>query len=82
MLDNIKQMLYNILVKRLRETKSRFTKGKQKEVNEMNERREESGMTNAQLDAFLETLARLIESDAENIEQAAEIVRNAKTAEK
>ena len=48
----------------------------------MNEKREESGMTNAQLDAFLETLARLIESDAESAEQAAEIVRNAKTAEK
>lgn len=47
----------------------------------MNERREESGMTNAQLDAFLETLARLIECGAENITQAAEIVRNAKTAE-
>lgn len=47
----------------------------------MKYKQEESGMTNAQLDAFLETLARLIESDAENTEQAAAIVRNAKTAE-
>lgn len=48
----------------------------------MNERREESGMTNAQLDAFLETLARLIVCSAENVAQAAAIVRNAKTTEK
>ena len=36
------------------------------------------GMTNAQLNAFLETLAKLIESKAENVEDAAKIVREAK----
>lgn len=37
------------------------------------------GMTNNQLNAFLETLAKLIESQAETVEEAAEIVRQAKT---
>ncbi len=37
-------------------------------------------MTNAQLNAFLETLAKLIEAKALTAEQAAEIVRTAKTA--
>lgn len=36
-------------------------------------------MTNPQLDAFLETLALLIEAKATTIAEAAEIVRNAKT---
>lgn len=36
-------------------------------------------MTNAQLDALLETLARLIEAKATTTEEAAEIVREAKT---
>ena len=35
-------------------------------------------MTNAQFDAFLETLAKLVEQ-AKNVEEAAEIVRKAKT---
>ena len=35
-------------------------------------------MTNAEFNAFLETLAKLIESKAKNPEEAAEIVRNAK----
>jgi hypothetical protein len=37
------------------------------------------GMTNNQLDAFLETLAKLIESKAKTVEEAAAIVRQAKT---
>lgn len=36
-------------------------------------------MTNAQFNAFLEMLAKLIESQAATKEQAAEIVRSAKT---
>jgi uncharacterized protein (UPF0335 family) len=36
-------------------------------------------MTNAQFNAFLETLARLIEAQANTTEQAAQIVRDAKT---
>lgn len=40
---------------------------------------EEEGMTNAQLNAFLEGLAKLIEAKAETVEQAAELVRQAKT---
>ena len=35
-------------------------------------------MTNAQLDAILEVIARLIESDAQTIQDAARIVREAK----
>lgn len=38
------------------------------------------GMTNAQFDAYLETLAKLIESKAETVEEAAEIVRAAKVS--
>lgn len=37
------------------------------------------GMTNNQLNAFLETLAKLVESKAKTIEEAAEIIRKAKT---
>lgn len=37
------------------------------------------GMTNNQLNAFLETLAKLIESKAKTVEEAAEIIRKAKT---
>ena len=40
-------------------------------------------MTNAQLDAFLETLAKLVENNVENkattVEEAAELIRQAKT---
>ena len=43
------------------------------------EQAEENGMTNAQLNAFLESLAKLIEAKAETVEQAAELVRQAKT---
>ena len=39
------------------------------------------GMTNAQLDTLLETLARLIETKAKSPADAARIVREAKTAE-
>lgn len=38
-----------------------------------------NGMTNAQLNTFLETLAKLIESKAQTVSEAAEIVREAKT---
>ena len=37
-------------------------------------------MTNKQFNAYLETLAKLIESRAKTAEEAAEIVRQAKTA--
>lgn len=43
----------------------------------MNEK--EQGMTNAQLDAFLEQLAKLIEAKARTVTEAAELVRKAKT---
>lgn len=36
-------------------------------------------MSNAQFDQFLETLAQLVESKAKTVEEAAEIVRQAKT---
>lgn len=36
------------------------------------------GMTNAQLNAYLETLAKLVEQ-AKTVEEAAQIIRNAKT---
>lgn len=35
-------------------------------------------MTNAEFNAFLETLAKLIESKAKTVEEAAQIVREAK----
>ena len=38
----------------------------------------QEGMTNAEFNAFLETLAKLIESKAKTVEEAAEIVREAK----
>lgn len=37
------------------------------------------GMTNGQFDAFLETIARRIEAEAKTPEEAAQIVREAKT---
>ena len=37
------------------------------------------GMTNQQYDKFLETIARLIEAEAKTPEEAAQIVRDAKT---
>lgn len=39
----------------------------------------EQGMTNAEFNAMLETLAKLIESKAKTPEEAAQIVRDAKT---
>lgn len=39
----------------------------------------ENGMTNAEFNSFLETLALLIESKAITVQDAAEIVRQAKT---
>lgn len=38
----------------------------------------ETGMTNAEFNAFLETLAQLIESKAKTPEEAAELIRQAK----
>ena len=38
----------------------------------------QEGMTNAEFNAFLETLAKLIESKATTAKEAAEIVREAK----
>ena len=37
------------------------------------------GMTNAEFDAFLETLAQLIEAKATTVEEAAALVRDKKT---
>ena len=39
----------------------------------------ENGMSNAEFNAFLETLARLIESKATTIDEAAQLIREAKT---
>lgn len=39
----------------------------------------ENGMTNAEFNAFLETLALLVESKAGTVNEAAEIIRQAKT---
>ena len=39
----------------------------------------QKGMTNKQFDAFLETLAKLIQSEAKTVKEAAKIVRKAKT---
>lgn len=38
----------------------------------------ENGMTNAEFNAFLETLAKLIEAKAKTVEEAAALVREAK----
>jgi hypothetical protein len=38
-------------------------------------------MTNKQFNSYLETLAALVESKATTVEEAAEIIRNAKTDE-
>lgn len=40
---------------------------------------EKKHMSNAQWDAFLETLARLVETNAKTPEEAAEMIRAAKT---
>lgn len=39
----------------------------------------ENGMTNAEFNAFLETLAQLVESKANTVDESAEIIRQAKT---
>ncbi len=39
----------------------------------------EEGMTNAEFDAFLETLAQLIEAKAKTIKEAADLVRDKKS---
>lgn len=38
----------------------------------------QNGMTNAEFNAFLETLAKLVESKANSVEEAAELIRKAK----
>ena len=66
-IDKTRNAWYNIHV---RQRGNPETKGSE----EMNEE-----MTNAQFDAFLETLAKRIENEAETPEEAAAIVREAKT---
>lgn len=39
----------------------------------------QNGMTNSQFDSFLEVLARLVENKAGTVNEAAEIIRQAKT---
>ena len=39
----------------------------------------EEGMTNAEFNAFLETLAKLVEAKATTPQEAAELIRQAKT---
>jgi len=39
----------------------------------------EEGMTNAEFNSFLETLAKLVEAKATTIEEAAKLIRDAKT---
>ena len=39
----------------------------------------ENGMTNAEFDAFLETLAQLIEAKAKTVEEAAALIRDKKS---
>ena len=39
----------------------------------------QSGITNAEFNDFLETLAKLVESKAETVKEASDIIRNAKT---
>lgn len=43
------------------------------------EQAEEEGMSNAQLNAFLETLANLVEAKALTVAEAVELIRQAKT---
>lgn len=38
-----------------------------------------NGMTNAEFNAFLETLAKLVESKAKTVKDAADIIRKSKT---
>ena len=38
----------------------------------------ENGMTNAEFNAFLETLAQLVEAKARTVEEAAELIRQSK----
>ena len=42
----------------------------------------EPGMTNAEFDAFLETLAQLIEAKAKTVQEAADLVRDKKSKSK
>lgn len=65
MLDNIKQLLYTIDV---RQSRTAFTKGSE----EMDE------MTTAELNQYLENIAKLIEATAKDAEAAAKIVRDSK----
>lgn len=45
----------------------------------INDERVFDGMSNQQFDVFIETLAQLIEAKAESVEDAARLVREAKT---
>ena len=61
-------MCYNILVRSRGQTPLK----RESEVME-------TGMTNAEFNAFLETLAQLVESKAETVKESSDIIRNAKT---
>ena len=75
-LDKVDEKVYNIITK-LRKEGTKM-QANEKKIFEPNEEEQEK-MTNAQLNAFLESLAKLVEAKAETVEQAAEIVRQAKT---
>ena len=66
-LDKPHIVWYTILVRQRNEP---LTKGSEAVIE---------GMTNAEFNSFLETLAKLIESKATTVEEAAQIVREAKT---
>ena len=59
-----------IIIILVRQGRKPFTKGSEELEN---------GMTNAELNSFLETLAKLVEATAKNPQEAAEIIRQAKT---
>lgn len=63
-------MIYNVFTGA---GKAPRTNTPRQEVEGMDE-----GMSNQQLDAMLETIAKLIEADAKTPEEAAQIVRDAK----
>ena len=52
---------------------------KRLQIHRQEERKMQDGMTNDQLNTLLETIAKLIEAEAITVQQAAQIVRDAKT---
>lgn len=72
-------MCYNFtphwgIIIHVRQRKNNQSKPLTKGSEEMSE-----GMTNAQLNEYLETLAKLVESKAKTVAEAAQIIRDAKT---